>query len=453
MAQLSRIREELNGVALRWSNVKTSVRGLPLYADSLLTGSARFSRKTGSIGLINPDIEVFLNEKLQVNQSQIKVDRYNQWFIVGAYISIGGLEKFRIESISDTTFQLNAQARAPQTTGAPVLLYSVPLITVSDFSAGSTVLQVRSKHQLLIGDKLAFPTLKNLFREIDIINVSDLGTTSNPYPFTYQVTLNAGIPYDLSLDAEIQFRAYPAYFSLISKIPKSPVSARSLGPFLVDLYGGRINSGTTPETFITAQFYDIFTNKVISTDPILISDNYPVFARSIPSDTFLFWSRVAGEMNLKDGKTVLVCDSEGKFGITYDLQPHIKPGLKWKFNVKTTEQTVLRVGFEPNPFTTFNLLAFSNQLLTVGTNATNTLDIEKITIIGKSAPGAEITIDSWVLIGDEVERVALGIMARVEKEAIWLSSSCIIKPYFLSLDYLNTTYDSEAFYDSGYIYL
>ena len=452
--QLAQIKEEINGVAPRYSNVKVAVRGLPIYADALLTGTSRFSRKTGSIGLINPDVEIFLNQILQVNQNQLVVNRVNQWFTVGSYVSVGSLEKFQITAIADDgiTFSLNAKVKVAQPLNTSVALYSVPSIAVAPFAQNSKIIQIRSKFPLMIGDKLAFLSLVNLFREIEITNVKDLGMTANPFPYTFELTLTDGIPYALTTDQEVQMRAFPAYFTPIIKVPKSPVSSRELGPFLVDFYGGRINNGPSPEVFFTAQFYDVFSNKIFSNDPISISQNFPIFSRSMAGDTILFWDLMTGTMKLENGNAVAVFDDIGNFGVTYDLQPRIAPGSSWKFNVKTTHPTILRVGFEPNPFTTYNLPAFANVNIEVGTLPANAT-IEKITIVGSSIAGSEITLGPWILQGDQAERMSFGIMARVDKEAQWLATSIIVKPYFLSLDYLTTSYDSGSAYDSGYINL
>ena len=452
--QLAQIKEEINGVAPRHSNVKVAVRGLPIYADPLLTGTSRFSRKTGEPGLINPDVEIFLSKILQVNQNQLVVNRVNQWFAVGSYLSVGALEKFKITDIADdgVTFSLNAQVKVAQPLNTSVTLYSVPSIAVAPFAKHSKIIQIRSKFPLMIGDKLAFTSLVNLFREIEITNVKDLGQTANPFPYTFELTLTDGIPYALTTDQEVQMRAFPAYFTPIIKVPKSPVSARELGPFLVDFYGGRINNGPSPDVFFTAQFYDVFSNKIFSNDPILISENFPIFSRSMSSDALLFWDLMTGSMQLSNGNAVAVFDDVGNFGVTYDLQPRIAPGQSWKFNVKTTQATILRVGFEPNPFTTYNLPAFANVNIEVGTLPANST-IEKITIVGSSVPGSKIVLGPWQLQGDQAERMSFGIMARVDKEALWLASSVIVKPYFLSLDYLTTSYDSASAYDSGYINL
>lgn len=452
--QLAQIKEEINGVAPRHGNVKVAVRGLPIYADALLTGTSRFSRKTGEPGLINPDVEIFLNQILQVNQTQLVVNRVNQWFTVGSYVSVNALEKFKITNINEdgVTFGLNAKVKVAQPLNTSVTLYSVPAIVVAPFIKDDKIIQIRSKFPLMIGDKLAFQSMANLFREIEIKNVKDLGMTNNPFPYTFELTLNEGIPYALATDQEIQMRAFPAYFTPIIKVPKSPVSSRELGPFLVDFYGGRINNGPTPEVFFTAQFYDVFSNKIQSEDPVLISENFPIFSRSMTGDTLLFWDLMTGTMKLQDGNTIAVFDEAGNFGLTYDLQPRIAPGASWKFNVKTTHPTTLRVGFEPNPFTTFQLPAFANVNIKVGTLPGNAT-IEKITIVGSSVPGSEITLGPWILQGDQAERMAFGIMTRVDKEAVWLATSIIVKPYFLSLDYLTTSYDSASAYDSGYINL
>ena len=443
------ITEAINGVAPMWSNIKSALRGTPLYGDTLLRGTSRFSRKTGNIGLINPDIEMALTEKLQVTQNYITIDRENPWLTVGGYISVSDLEKFKITNIENKIITLATGALLNQDIGAFVILYSVPCISVNSYSANTKVIQIRSKHPIILGDKLAFPLQTNLFREIQITEVIELSPTTNVYNLTYQITLESGIPYNIAVDGELQLRAFPAYFSDKIKIPKHPLDSSLLGPILIDYYSGKIQNGETPQVYCTLQEYNIFEEK-LHDNPIAVQKNHPIFNRSFASDVIVFWDLLAGSFKQAE-KASGICNSDGHFGVTYNLYPTIPPGSKWKLEVTSDYEVTVKVAFEPNEPKVYSITAFTTTNIEVGTEKGG-IDIERITITVSGTPNAVITFGDWVLQQDETERLSFNVMAMVEREAQWLSSSLIVKPYFLTKSYILATYDSTAIYDSGYIY-
>jgi hypothetical protein len=331
MGKLLKIKDTLNGVAPKWSNIKTNIRGLPFYIDPILTGNTRFARKTGSVGLINPDTEVGAAGEFK-GSNLITVDRVNSWFKVGTYVTIGDLERFKILNIfNDTQYELNDSIKV-STANKGITLYSVPLISVGNFSKNQTTIQVRSKYSMMLGDKLSFLLQKNLFREVDIKTVKYLGESLSEYNLTYELELINGIPYALTTDQELQMRAFPAYVSSVIRIPNI-VSSKPMGPFLIDYYGGKIQADKNPDVYMSIQPYNIFGNKIFTDDPFAVTSNYPFSTRSIQSDSLIFWDLIFGNFKLYGENVIAVCDDNGKFGVTQALYPNFKAGNKWKVSV------------------------------------------------------------------------------------------------------------------------
>jgi len=446
MSRLRDIKELINGVAPQWSSVSTKLKGLPIYVDPLLTGTSRFSRKTGStVGLINPEVQVFLAKGVNTNDTTLTLDRTTQWLANNCVLHVAGVEKFRITDINSTIISLNTKVKIKQTAGKVVNLYSVPIESINDYAKGTMVLQIRSTYKMMVGDVVAFEVYKNVFNEIEIIDLVDVGITNNAMPYTYEITLATKTPIALSQGGRFDLRAYPAYFSKVLKIPNNPVTNKEIGPFLLDYFQGRILTGLSPKTFLSITSYDLFNN--LLHPAISLPNNYPITARSLNSSTFMFWDLMHGSFNVNSG-SVAICDSNGLFGITYDCKPLFKKGDSWKISLTSTNEATVKINFEPDTTITLNTVIGLNTFI-IRTDQ----DYSKITITISSVAGSQHEFSNWQLMEAEVARVEYSILSRVVDEATWLSTGLIVKPLFLTLDYLSTNYDLGDSYDSGLLSL
>jgi len=451
MGKLSDIENAANGILPYWAAMKLNPRGIPNYVDQGLTGDARFSRKTGTtVGIIVPDVEVALTESVSEHSTSLAISRALPWYQLDGIIQIGQekLSLIDYDSLSKTlTVQRTELSYSANTS---IFLWSVPMLAVSSFIKGSKTIQVRSKVQITIGDVFAFwVNARNVFKEIECVNVIRLADSLNDYPLTYEIELEQGLPFALTIDELFQMRAYPAYFSEIKKIGTIGNNSKNIGPFLLDFHNGKLTTGKSIPAFFSVQLYDKFKNKLKTSTPFLIPTNYGITDQTFRHDFLLFWDLMVGKFKNAPNNVILVCDAQGQFGVTTSMSPNLPAGNSWKLTVRCDTETKINFQFEPNDWQSFTIPAFTATTITVQASP---LDIKRLTITASSAPNAEISMTTWQLIEPEVEKVSCSFVAHTQLEAEWASTGLILKPFFISLDYLLANYDNNQFYDSGLIH-
>jgi len=466
MGILRKIEEGIVNNSPIWSNLKINLRGYPLYVDPVLKGTSRFSRKTGAtVGLVNPEVAARTSSLIQVNSRSVYTDKPMNWLILGAIVQVAEVEKFTVRdySLSTNLIEFVEQSKLEHPISSDIFLWAVPIITAASAIIGDSTFEVRSKHPLILNDVLAYKsrtgTFINVFEETNIIGLEELNPTTHEYPYSYQVTIDVPLKKSLLAEEVFYLRAYPAYFSPILKIPKFLRSVNQVGPHLLDWTSGRITLGdlsakTEVDEFVAIQPYDRFKDKIVQ-DPYLINKNHSVSNMGISADTFLFWKKIAGTMKYTPNGTLGVCNDEGKFGMFQRLHPPM-PNANWRIPVNVEDETILRIHLLPgDDYVEFTIAPSSSAtvILDSSVDFPNLTEIEGILVTISSAANSTVEFKQWEpTITPQVDRYRFHIMAKTTKEAEWLSTSLIVKPYFYTRDFILSKHDVNDKHDAGVIH-
>jgi hypothetical protein len=166
----------------------------------------------------------------------------------------------------------------------------------------------------------------------------------------------------------------------------------------------------------------------------------------------IFWDLAEGTMRLTPTKAVLKVDPVKKvFCVGTKCVPYFPTDLSWKISLLANNDCSIRFIFYPNDPQEFNLVSAVPKSVTVSipTGAEIT-DIE-INMLSAS-DSCQVFISDWTPLSSTVEQIQYNLVVQATGIATYQSSGLIIKPYFLGSEFLKTSYDIGANYDSGKIY-
>lgn len=461
MAEYQDIQNIIEQATVEYATLKVVPRGTPIFPDILMTGEMRFAIRLGAnFSVLTPDNTTTLTSAVTVQNTSLPVARVLPWLEQGALVTFNGIEQYQVIdwSAQNGTIILGQPLLQPQALGDTVKLWATPIRVEVNSAAGSSTIFVNSRYTLMNGDTVSFPinSLLSSLTERNILVAQNAGPSGDPeFPTTFALTLDQPMPIDLIAQESVIFmRAWPGYYSPVLTVPKLQ-NPSQMGPFLLDYLSTPLDS--TPqyiETFSTRTF-DSGANPVVGTlnSMVTVGKNYPVPQRPIWAESMLFWKIIRGSGGFTfPNRYRLITDSEGKARVRTDLVPKFPSGNTWTMKVTPTSSGIFRVLSGTYGFQDFTISANVTQTLTFSTPPGGTVDrLEFLTLLDQ--PGATVVLQDANIQGALVASFQYGFVFQLLGSSNFQSTSIIVKPYFLSLSDLSTTYDSGQTYDSGFIYL
>lgn len=151
-----------------------------------------------------------------------------------------------------------------------------------------------------------------------------------------------------------------------------------------------------------------------------------------------------------DGSIRMLGDN--KFCAGIKCIPPLSADHSWKVNLLANEDCSIRFIFTPNDPQEFTLISGKSKNVTIEIPTGNEITNMEINITSE-ANTCEVKMNEWSPVKDTVEQIEYSFVVDVIGTGIYQASGLIIKPYFMGSEFLKTSYDIEALYDSGKIYL
>lgn len=460
MAELQDIINIIEQATPEYATLKVVPRGTPIFPDVLMTGEMRFAVRFGAnFAALTPDNITRLSANVPLNTNILPVDKVLVWYEQGALVTFNGLEQYEVRdwSIQDGTVLLNQNLAQPQVQGDVLNLWATPLRVGADSAAGASTIVVYSRYNLLNGDTVTFPinSLLSSLTERNVLAAQNAGPSGDPdFPIIFALTLEQPMPVALTAQVSSMYmRAWPGYYSPVLKVPKLKAPSQ-MGPFLLDYLSTPLDSVPSyPETF-SARTFDSGGGAIDGTlsGMLTVQKNFPVIRRPLWAEGMLFWKiqRGAGGF-ISPNRYRLITDEEGKGRVRTDLVPKFPSGQTWSVRITPNSGGIFRVLSDPFGFQDFTLVANVPQTILFSTPPAGQINrLEFITHM--DLPGSQVVIQDAQIIGPLVATFQYGLVFRVLGDSNFQSTGVIVKPYFLSLSDLTTTYDSGAIYDGGFIY-
>jgi hypothetical protein len=468
MGLLRDIENIVNNSINTYSHVKVFPRGLPFFQDSLLRGTVRFGKRTGnSIATINPDNTQYFGAAASVNDTQITLLYPSQWFDVACILSLGpGEELAQIVDVSDEQIlTLQDPIGNSYTTDLDnqILLWAFPLVMHTDAAEGATSITVRSHYPLGNGEVFTYmqtPGLLESLFEIDVLTATYNGTSADLYYTSiYTLTLAKPLPSALIQESQVYHRAYPAYFSQPVPVPLSINSAEPVGPFLLDLLSGKIIEGSSvKETFAVCTLNASGDYVLGNSDGfVTVPKNTVILERQVSSDFPMFWELAEGTMRLTPNSSVFIVNQDVNrlfFCCGTRCIPNWQAnGNSWRLTLQATDSCTVNFFFHPYPVQSFSCPAGAtvNAIVTIPVGTDPVTEIE-INVLGQSEI-CQVEMSDWTPVGNTVTQIQYSLVAQATGIATYQSTGLVVKPFFLSVDFLQATYDQEnTTYDGGKVY-
>ena len=459
MARLQRIEEIVNGTIVP-THVKIMPRGLPTFVDSLLRGTARFAKRTGnSVSVLNTDNTYRFATAAQKLDTKVEIAATSKWIHPGTIVSLGPSKELHlVDDVSDTTVFLKNQLRLSYSTLDSLLLYAYPLLVAVDAAKGDTVITVKSHYKMGNGDVFAYLQTHGLIQSITETRATEavyLGTTADPFnTYLYYLYLEKPLGRDIQASSTAYMRAYPAYFSPVVRVPNALFTAEPIGPFLVDLFGGRLLEGKTPKETLAIKTINRTGAYVLGNTSVYVTvpKNTTIFERPIAAHAPIFWDLAEGVMRMTPNRTLMKVNEKGQFSVGLKCVPNIPSGQSWNISVKVSEDCTIRWYFNPYPFQEFSFLAGTTTTVTVSTPVmSDPIDSLEINILANS-PQCEVQLSGWTPASNTIETMEYSIVVEAMGEATYQTTGLLIKPYFMGPEFLKTTWDSGATFDSGKVF-
>ena len=546
MGRLSKIEQTINNTVNHYSHIKIVPRGLPRFVDSLLRGTVRFAKRSGNtISLINADNTFKFLTPPQIRDNKFNIAETTGWINEDCILSIGpDRELHQVYDVIDNTVLLKSNLTQSFTTDDKVLLHSYPMYLLVNVNEGDTIISVKTHYKLANGDTFVYLYNENLLQslsEIKIKKATYLGVSGNSfYSLLYSLELEAPMPTSLALNTRVYMRAYPAYFSAPVRVPSALFTSEPIGPFLIDMLGGRLTEGLEFKETFAIRTLNRNNNYTLgdTTSYVTVDKNYLILDRSIPVHAPMFWELAAGTMRITPTRIVLkvndtysfdntdlvsfhyedgrvqyrgsvnlsrvdvnqlfrdgggneyrVLDvnatfnyisiltqlgdvpepgsvdetiinhmdgsirivTENKFCAGIKCIPVLSPNHSWKVNLLSNEDCSIRFIFTPNDPQEFTLLSGIPKHITVTIPAGNSITNMEINITSQSNI-CEVYMTEWSPAKDTVEQIEYSFVVEAVGTGVYQASGLIIKPYFMGSEFLKTSYDINASYDSGKIY-
>lgn len=450
---LQRIESIAQDVAKDYSNVRLVSRGTPRFFDQNLRGTVRFGTRRGNfLPVLQPQNSSALAADVTPPINRLVLASVTPGFqILGAVISLGpGRELAEISDIDPDTGDVTTtdDLIGTHVTGEGIDLYGLPIETIGTQTAGDSVIQVRSNYPVVIGDSVAIDTTAGLLSSsvsTEVMDVLFLGTALDNRR-NYELTLAEGIARSLANEEDILLRAQPGYESQDERIDIQ-------GPFVLDYVSGPFFEDTVITDHLNVQLRNSLGDPLIGFERhVAVGKNSPVTAMSIPSESMLFWTVIAGSVQLRNGRFTAVTDQDGRFALTYELVPPFPAGTEWEIPVTANDNAVLRVAFLPNDYRDFSLGSGIAHRVVVGTTgqeqAANRIEVA----IRTERAGAEIAFSNWLTTTSAAARLSYQVTSTAFGDNVWQAGSLMLKPYFFTLDDIRARYDFGA-YNQGVVHL
>ncbi len=366
-------------------------------------------------------------------------------------------------SLPITSFQqvidaINAKPTSPFNASFDGTTSDVPTaFGPTNLAGGSetTQIAVRGRFPVLPGDQLWIQSDPELLLSGTNYNVVSVqGYSQSLALYNSVVTLDQPIPRDLDINDIVYLRAFPGYKSPVVNVPASRRLPLPMGPFVVDYVSGRFTDGASPVETLSLQTFDGLDNPVSGPYPMVVQKNEPVLPVPIHQSSFLFFKRYRGTVTYRNGKLVLRNDDRGRCMIFMDLVPAWSGPIAWQ----------TRITFASPAFNTVLYRFFPNDLVIAGGgggNASSTLTFEmtstnaasnRLAIMTSGEPNAEIEMDGWNVVGQQVEKIQYGTSIQQIGAFDWQAGGLQIKPYLKTLADLYTQMDFDSL-DAGSLLL
>ncbi len=458
MGLFSKIVDLVEGSVPEFATAKVVPRGTVYVPDLLLKGSLRFAMSLGNnMAMINPENETYLTENVQIQSTLLPIPRNLFWWEREGLVTFNGIEMYTIQDWDDyyNYLYLREPLSSTQLAGTKVTLWAVPIAVHTAATSTQIQLAVRSKYKIANGDFITFPTSDSLssLNEVEVLLAQEAGDSGDSaYPLLYNLILKSPLGFDLTEDSKCYLRAFPAYFSEEVTVPK--LSNSQMGPFLVDYASSPLDSVLSiPETF-SIQALSGAGQPLIGTlnSYQTVSKNFPITARPIWADSFLFMNVVEGSGGFSKPNTYkLITNEEGKAKLYTSLVPELKGPVVWKVKVKSSAEGILRIKLGEQPWQTYTLSANTLTPIEVHLSAGEAADL---TVLCKlSSGGGFVDFGNWNVVGSVVDAVRYNLVFKITGTYNFQSTGLLIKPLFNSLSDLASNHDNGSTYNSGSIYL
>lgn len=459
MGRLTRIQNLVNDTIDHYAHTIVVPRGLPSFADPLLRGTVRFGKRSGNnIAVINVD-NTFRLESGTARTQRLTLQLASQWLSPECIVSLGpDKEVHQVRDIIDTTLLLYKDLNFDYTDQDKMVLSAVPLVVFSPVAQGDTAITLKSTHLLANGDTFAYLQTDGLIQSLTTIKVTRatyLGNTGDPvYPNLFYLELVAPLQRSLAEGVITFLKAYPAYFSSQVRVPASLLSSQETGPFLIDHLSARLYEGKDyPET-LAVKLINRSGGYVLGSefDYITVYKNYAVFNRPLHAHYPLFWTLDQGVMRLTPDRLVARVNEKGLFRVGTRCVPPFAPGQSWRLNLRSTEDCTVRFYFKPYGMQEFSLVSGVTKPVTVVVAGTDLVTDMEINITADTGL-CDVLFSDWSPTINTVDRIQYSLVVEATGIASYQSTGLVIKPYFLSSDFLGTKYDLGSRYDNGKVYL
>jgi hypothetical protein len=459
--RLDRIESIVNNTVSHYAHVKVFPRGLPFFVDPLLRGTIRFGKRTGNnIAVINVDNTFKLTKATQVGDSQVTIERASEWINLGCIVSMGpGKELQSIADIDETLITFEGKLGQAYSPSDLMLLVGFPMILAADVAIGATTITVRSHYPLANGDVVAYLQTDGLLESLTEIRSNQAqfaGTTTDPF-FTqlYNLTLDNPMGRAIKADSMIFLRAFPAYFSQAIPVPAPIASPEPLGPFLVDALSGRLLEGNSYRETLGFRTLNRAGIHVLGNpfEYVTIEKNKVIMDRPWSAHLPMFWEIAEGTMRLTPNKLLMRVNENLQFCVGLKCVPHLEPGTHvWRLNLKANDDCSIRFRFHPYEHQEFTLASgvVKTILLNMPTGTDLVTDLE-INILSFS-PTCEVAMSDWTPVDDTVVNMEYSLVIEATGIASYQSTGLVVKPYFMSADFLRTNYDLGSTNDGGKVY-
>lgn len=452
MSLLRSIEDLGQAVAKDYANIRLVPRGTPVFFDQNLRGTIRFGTRRGNfLPVIAPQNSSELAAGVSPPSDRLTLARVTDGFTVeNAVISLGpGRELARIADIDATTGDVVTAADmvGTHTEGEGVDLYGVPIEVIGDQASNDTVIQVRSSFIVVIGDQIAIDTTKGLLSSTvstTITNVQFLGTALDGRT-NYELTLEEGIARALDNEEDILLRAQPGYESRAERIDVR-------GPFVLDYVSGPFFEQTVVDEWLNVQLQNALGDPISGfSTPVSVGKNSPVVNMSIPNESLLFWTVIAGSVQFRNSRFTAVTDGDGRFALTHELVPPFPAGTEWEIPVLANDSALIRVAFVPNDYRTFSVGTNTPTRITVGIGASEQPATRIEIAVQTQNPGAEVVFNDWVTTTSAAAQLYYQVTSTAFGNNVWQAGSLMLKPYFFTLDDIRARHDFTA-YNQGVVH-
>lgn len=433
-----------------------------------MVGQIRYARRTGAnFAVLNPDNQFKLTADAQVAQEILTVDKILPWIEAGALVTLNQTEMLEVQTWDPVALKIfiNTPLSATWPIGSLVTLWATPLVMHFDAALGANQIYVRSRYQIVNGDKITTPTASSLnsLQQINVVTSTAYGTDPSDVDFPYIFILDLASPIPVPLDqgtGAIYLRSYPSYVSQVLSVPS--LSSGQIGPFLLDFVASPLDSVTSyPETFSVRTIASGNTMVDGGSNYFkTVSRNYPVVNRPIYAENMIFWEMIRGyggfilPNKFRMVANSLLPNSEYAARTFTRMVPPIEAGIRYDFTVSAdTAGTFIAIPY-PYPPVEVSIPVTTPTTVTIETPDGGE-PITRLDFIFRSArENTEVTISNASLPVDPVvQQFQYSYVFEVLGTTNFQATSIILKPYFLSLSDLTDSYDNGKTYNSGFIYL